>query len=182
MTKTKYDEMTLNELRQYVLRNRENIEAFHKYIDRSKFEGKMTSLDLSNSEWEEKVKEAIRNSSNAIRWYCDRNHKNNNNVNKITNWWKNLHNHNLIKHHITGIEIDTGTGIWEPTQLNPPKEIVINNPQIEFRESTALLKYKSQDGSDSFIEAVAIDLDLNQHNLFVWSTNSAEVFIFSLEN
>lgn len=87
MTKTKYDEMTLDQLRQYTLKHREDIEALalHKYIDRSKSEGQMSSLDLSNSQWEEKVKEAI-------------------------------------------------------------------------------------------------DLDLKKHNIFVWSPNSAEVFIFSLEN
>ena len=181
MTTAKYDEMTLQELRQYILKHREDIEAFHQYVDRSKFEEKMISLDLNNSQWEEKVKAAIRESSDAIRWYCD-SPKNNDKVISMTNWWKNLDQKNIIKYHITGIEVDIGIGIWEPTQINPPETLTIKNPDIELNKSTAFLKYQDQDSTEYSIEAVAIDLDLNNQNLFVWSPNSAEVFIFSLEN
>lgn len=181
MTTSKYYEMTLQELRQYVLKHREDIEAFHQYVDRSKFEGQMTTLDLSNNQWEEKIKVAIKNSSHAIRWYCDR-QENNDKVISITNWWKNLDQKNIVKNHITGIEVDQEGGILEPTQINPPETLTINNPDIELHKSTALLKYKNQESKEYYIEAVTIDLDLNSQNLFVWSPNSAEVFIFSLEN
>ncbi|MFP4134948.1 MAG: DUF6887 family protein [Cyanobacteriota bacterium] len=181
MTTANYDEMTLQELRQYVLKHREDIEAFHQYIDRSKIEGQMTTLDLSNSQWEEKIKAAIKNSSHAIRWYCD-SQENNDQVISITNWWKKLNQKNIIKHHITGIEVDKEGGIWEPTQIKPPETLTIKNPDIELHKLTAFLKYQDQDKTEYSIEAVAIDLDLNNQNLFVWSPNSAEVFIFSLEN
>jgi hypothetical protein len=182
MTITKYDEMSLKELRQYVLTHREDIEAFHHYIDRSKSEGQMTTLDLSDSQWEEKVKAAIRNNAQAIRWSCHRREENSSNLSKITNWWKQLDEKEIIQYHITGMEVDTATGILEPTQLSSPQKIIIREPNIKLGELTAFVNYRNQDGSTHSIEAVTIDLDLIEQNLFIWSIHSAEVFIFSVSS
>jgi 4-aminobutyrate aminotransferase-like enzyme len=48
-----YDAMSLDELRRYVLTHREDLEAFHNYIDRSKAQGRMISIDLNSDRWEE---------------------------------------------------------------------------------------------------------------------------------
>jgi hypothetical protein len=45
MTVANYDGMSLDELRQYVLTHREDNNAFHVYIDRSKAIGRMISSD-----------------------------------------------------------------------------------------------------------------------------------------
>jgi hypothetical protein len=50
-----YDILSLNELRQYVLTHREDSKAFYAYIDRSKSEGKMITVDLEDNHWEEKI-------------------------------------------------------------------------------------------------------------------------------
>lgn len=48
-----YNAMSLDELRRYVLTYREDLEAFHSYIDRSKAQGRMISIDLNSDRWEE---------------------------------------------------------------------------------------------------------------------------------
>ena len=55
MTTNNYDVISLDELRQYVLTHREDVDAFHKYIDRSKAAGRMISIDLNDSLWEENL-------------------------------------------------------------------------------------------------------------------------------
>lgn len=55
MTSASYETMSLDELRQYVLNHRENIQAFHIYIDRSKASGRMISIDPSDPEWENNI-------------------------------------------------------------------------------------------------------------------------------
>ncbi|MFB2923815.1 DUF6887 family protein [Aerosakkonema funiforme] len=55
-----YDAMSLDELRRYVLTNREDIDAFHKYIDRSKAAGRMIVVDLEDERWEENITEQIK--------------------------------------------------------------------------------------------------------------------------
>jgi hypothetical protein len=52
MTSASYETMNLDELRQYVLNHRENIQAFHVYIDRSKASGRMIAIDPSDPQWE----------------------------------------------------------------------------------------------------------------------------------
>ena len=44
-----YNSMGLDELRQYVLRHREDFKAFQVYIDRSKSTGRMITIDPSDS-------------------------------------------------------------------------------------------------------------------------------------
>ncbi len=59
MKPIKYEALSLNELRQYVLTHREDTKAFYTYIDRSKSEGKMITVDLEDNHWEEKITERI---------------------------------------------------------------------------------------------------------------------------
>ena len=53
MIPVNYDLMSLNELRHYVLTNREDLSAFQVYVDRSKSSGRMISIDPKNARWEE---------------------------------------------------------------------------------------------------------------------------------
>jgi hypothetical protein len=55
MTSASYETMSLDELRQYVLNHRENIQAFHVYIDRSKAAGRMISIDPNDPQWENNI-------------------------------------------------------------------------------------------------------------------------------
>jgi hypothetical protein len=59
MTSANYETMGLDELRQYVLTNRENIQAFHVYVDRSKGSGRMISIDPSDPQWEQDLERKI---------------------------------------------------------------------------------------------------------------------------
>jgi hypothetical protein len=59
MTLVNYQTMTLKELRRYVLTHREDIKAFHAYIDRSKSEGCMITINPNDENWEEQIQEAI---------------------------------------------------------------------------------------------------------------------------
>ena len=60
MTLTNYNSMSLDELRQYVLNHREDINAFQVYIDRSKSTGRMITIDPSDPAWEENLEQRIR--------------------------------------------------------------------------------------------------------------------------
>lgn len=60
MTLANYDSMSLDELRQYVLTHREDTNAFHAYIDRSKSAGRMITIDPSDPKWEENLEQRIR--------------------------------------------------------------------------------------------------------------------------
>lgn len=53
MTSANYNLMSLDELRHYVLTNREDLAAFQAYVDRSKSSGRMISIDPKNNRWEE---------------------------------------------------------------------------------------------------------------------------------
>lgn len=58
-----YNAMSLDELRLYVLTHRENINAFHVYIDRSKASGRMITINSNDPQWEKnldlKIQQAI---------------------------------------------------------------------------------------------------------------------------
>ena len=177
MTVAKYDAMSLKELRKYVLSHREDVEAFQRYIDRSKAEDNMISLDLSDDQWEEKVKAAIRYSSEAVRWYHS-DGKNDPEFSEIVKWWRNLAHKTVVISHITGMEIDRETGIWEPVQLNPQKQVTILESSIEVVSSMAVVKYVDRDGLCHELEAIAIDLDLAKNNFFAWLNSLDEVVVF----
>lgn len=55
MSAANYDAMSLDDLRRYVLTHREDIDAFHAYVDRSKATGCMISIDLNDAGWEENL-------------------------------------------------------------------------------------------------------------------------------
>lgn len=63
MTTANYDAMSIDELRQYVLTHREDLEAFHIYIDRSKASGRMITIDPDNNQWEQDLESQIEQST-----------------------------------------------------------------------------------------------------------------------
>lgn len=65
MTFAKYEAMSLDELRQYVLTHREDIDAFQTYVDRSKAAGRMIVIDPSDAKWEERLNK-IQQSSDQV--------------------------------------------------------------------------------------------------------------------
>jgi hypothetical protein len=54
-----YSQMKLDELRQYALSHRDDEAAFQAYIDRSKAEGRMTVINPTDPDWEEKVTQML---------------------------------------------------------------------------------------------------------------------------
>ncbi|WP_235526516.1 DUF6887 family protein [Nostoc piscinale] len=180
MTLAKYQGMNRDELRDYVLKHREDTEAFYAYVELSKAEGKMTSINPDDENWEEKVIEAIRYSNNSIRWYCDNTEKYKKQSQIITEWWHNLDNKLVTKYHTESIK-NTGIAGWKPDKLNRPVKFTITEPSLEIGQFTTLVKYRDEDNTIHQLEAVAIELDIDKQNLFVWTTTSEEVFIFSAE-
>ncbi|KJH71333.1 DUF6887 family protein [Aliterella atlantica] len=65
MTLANYDSMSLDELRRYVLTHREDTNAFHAYIDRSKSVGRMISFDPGDPKWEENLEQKIRQANSS---------------------------------------------------------------------------------------------------------------------
>lgn len=59
MTSANYETMGLDELRQYVLTNREDIQAFQVYVDRSKASGRMITIDPTDPQWAENLDRRI---------------------------------------------------------------------------------------------------------------------------
>lgn len=59
MTLANYETMGLDELRQYVLTHREDENAFHIYVDRSKASGRMITIDPNDPEWEKNLEQRI---------------------------------------------------------------------------------------------------------------------------
>lgn len=53
MTRGNLEAMSLDELRRYVLSNRDDVGAFQLYVDRSKESGRMISINPSDPSWEE---------------------------------------------------------------------------------------------------------------------------------
>lgn len=63
MTLGNYDGMSLDELRQYVLTHREDINAFQVYVDRSKAAGRMITINPQDPHWEENLAQKIQQAS-----------------------------------------------------------------------------------------------------------------------
>ncbi|MEM8780297.1 MAG: hypothetical protein AAGF26_15790 [Cyanobacteria bacterium P01_G01_bin.49] len=59
MNSINYDNLNLDELREYVLTYREDTTAFYAYIDRSKVNGRMITVDLEDNHWEENINRKI---------------------------------------------------------------------------------------------------------------------------
>lgn len=60
MTSANYDATSLDELRQYLLTHREDLNAFHAYVDRSKASGRMITIDPADPEWEKSLEQKVR--------------------------------------------------------------------------------------------------------------------------
>lgn len=63
MTLVNYDAMSLDELRQYVLTHREDINAFQVYVDRSKAAGRMITINPRDPDWEKNLEQKIQQAS-----------------------------------------------------------------------------------------------------------------------
>jgi hypothetical protein len=59
MTIVNFEAMNLDELRQYVLTHREDIRAFHVYVDRSKATGRMITINAEDPHWEQNLEQRI---------------------------------------------------------------------------------------------------------------------------
>jgi hypothetical protein len=60
MTEANFEAMSLNELRQYVLIHREDLNAFHLYVDRSKSSGRMITINPGDPNWENTLEQKIK--------------------------------------------------------------------------------------------------------------------------
>lgn len=65
MTLPNYEAMNLDELRQYVLTHREDINAFHVYVDRSKAVGRMITINPDDPNWEENLEQRIQQATSG---------------------------------------------------------------------------------------------------------------------
>ncbi|KYC39877.1 hypothetical protein WA1_28320 [Scytonema hofmannii PCC 7110] len=65
MTLANYEAMNLDELRQYVLTHREDISAFHVYVDRSKAVGRMITINPDDPNWEENLEQKIQQATSG---------------------------------------------------------------------------------------------------------------------
>ena len=58
-TIVEYHVMSLDELRRYMLTHRDDRNAFEIYVDRSKNEGRMVTLDMNDPGWEQRLTDRI---------------------------------------------------------------------------------------------------------------------------
>lgn len=63
MTFANYNAMNLDKLRRYVLTNRDDVSAFHLYIDRSKAVGRMSTIDPTNPQREVTLEQELQQAS-----------------------------------------------------------------------------------------------------------------------
>ena len=59
MTAANYDATSLDKLRRYVLTHRQDDNAFHIYVERSKAAGRMIRINVNDTLWEENVTKRI---------------------------------------------------------------------------------------------------------------------------
>ncbi|MEN9221599.1 MAG: hypothetical protein Q6M04_04100 [Thermostichus sp. BF3_bins_97] len=65
MTQANLGTMDLEQLRRYVLSHREDTEAFHLYIDRSKASGRMITVNPSDPDWESTLDQQIQQATSG---------------------------------------------------------------------------------------------------------------------
>jgi hypothetical protein len=63
MTISEFNEMQLDELRRYMLTNRDDVMAFQVYVDRSKASGRMITIDPTDPNWEQTIQNRLRQNS-----------------------------------------------------------------------------------------------------------------------
>ena len=59
MTEANLEAMSLNDLRHYVLTHRQDLNAFHLYVDRSKASGRMVTINPGDPNWENTLEQKI---------------------------------------------------------------------------------------------------------------------------
>jgi hypothetical protein len=59
MTEANLEAMNLNDLRRYVLIYREDLNAFHHYVDHSKASGRVITIDPSDPNWKNSLDQKI---------------------------------------------------------------------------------------------------------------------------
>jgi hypothetical protein len=57
--------MNLDELRRYVLAHREDVNAFHVYVDRSKASGRMITINPNDPGWEDTLEQRIQQATSG---------------------------------------------------------------------------------------------------------------------
>ena len=62
MTEANLEAMSLNDLRHYVLTHRQDLNAFHLYVDRSKALGRMITIKPGDPNWENTLEQKIQRS------------------------------------------------------------------------------------------------------------------------
>ncbi|MBP0026830.1 DUF6887 family protein [Roseofilum sp. Guam] len=67
MTNVEYHSMSLDELRRYMLTHRDDRDAFEIYVDRSKNEGRMVTLDMNDPGWEQRLTDRIESGTGEMR-------------------------------------------------------------------------------------------------------------------
>jgi hypothetical protein len=65
MTEANLEAMNLNDLRRYVLTHREDLNAFHHYVDRSKASGRMITINPSDPNWEDSLDRKIQQATST---------------------------------------------------------------------------------------------------------------------
>ena len=59
MIEANLEAMSLNDLRHYVLTHRQDLNAFHLYVDRSKASGRMVTINPGDPNWENTLEQKI---------------------------------------------------------------------------------------------------------------------------
>jgi hypothetical protein len=59
MTRASLEAMNLNDLRHHVLTHREDLNAFHHYVDYSKTSGRTIAMNPSDPNWEASLEQKI---------------------------------------------------------------------------------------------------------------------------
>ncbi|MBE9075967.1 hypothetical protein IQ241_01415 [Romeria aff. gracilis LEGE 07310] len=59
MTEVNFNTMERDDLRQYILTHRDDMNAFRLYVDRSKSSGRMITINPSDPNWEDTLEQKI---------------------------------------------------------------------------------------------------------------------------
>jgi hypothetical protein len=65
MTETNLEAMNLNDLRRYILTHRQDLNAFHLYVDRSKASGRTIAINPNDPNWEDSLDRKIQQATST---------------------------------------------------------------------------------------------------------------------
>lgn len=117
-------------------------------------------------------------SSRAFRWYPGNdNPENEQKLEDITNWWKELNGKTINEIHITGIE-QYEDGNWKPIQQNA-KHYKIRNTQLSNKSHCTIVSFEDN-GSSSQIETICIDFDPQKQFIIFYPSEGIERYFFYL--